>query len=86
MSRTPETNVKAILLATTDEIITEINSKLAKLYSQDEPFNEEEEQELEKLHDSLFSYQRFRKAFAAEINYEFKVLQQVVQKIIKAQA
>jgi len=86
MSRTPQTNVKAILLSTTDEIIAEINANLSKLYTQDEPYTSVEEEELAKLHDSLFDYQKFRKAFSAEINYDFKILQQVVQRIIKAQA
>lgn len=86
MSRTPTTNVKAIMLSTTDNIINEISAKLAKLYAQDEPYSPDEENELESLHDNMFYYQRFRKAFAAETNYDFKVLQQVVQRIIKEQA
>jgi len=86
MSRTPSTNVKAIVLSTTDNIINELGDKVAKLYSQDEPYTADEERELENLHDNMFFYQRFRKAFSAESNYDFKVLQQVVQRIIKEQA
>lgn len=86
MSRTPETNVKAILLTTTDNIIDDINQKLAKLYNQDEPYSKDEEKEFIFLQDELFAFVKFRKAFSAEIDYDFKILKRVVEKIIAIQA
>lgn len=85
MSRTPDTNIKAVLLSTADNIINEFTVKLNKFYSQDEPYTVEEEEQILKLQDNLFKFLKFRKAFASEVNYDFKVLQQVVEKIVALQ-
>jgi Tfp pilus assembly ATPase PilU len=81
----PLHNMKLVVMNHTEEMIVAVNQKLQKLYDQDEPYNDDELESVQSLHEELLSLIAFKKAFSAEVKYDNMVLQKVVNRIVDVQ-
>ena len=85
VDRNPLHNMKWVVMNHTEEMIVAVNQKLQKLYDQDEPYNDDELESVQSLHEELLSLIAFKKAFSAEVKYDNRVLQKVVNRIVDVQ-
>jgi len=85
VDRNPLHNMKWVVMNHTEEMIVAVNQKLQKLYDQDEPYNDDELESVQSLHEELLSLIAFKKAFSAEVKYDNMVLQKVVNRIVDVQ-
>jgi len=77
-----ETNLKFIILSATDDLINQTTNRIDSRFNQDEPFTVDVENEIKDFQHELLELYKFRKSFAAEINYDSLVLQKIVSQII----